>query len=32
MSDVRFFTNNKDQIYSIANRIDNAEKEVLKRL
>lgn len=32
MSDVRFFTNNKDQIYNIANRIDNAEKEVLKKL
>lgn len=32
MSDVRFFTNNKDQIYNIANRIDNAEREVLKRL
>lgn len=32
MSDVKFFTNNKDQIRSIANRIDNAEREVLKRL
>ena len=32
MSDARFFTNNKDQIYNIANRIDNAEREVLKNL
>lgn len=32
MSGVCFFTNNKDQIYNIANRIDNAEREVLKRL
>ena len=32
MTDAKLFTNNKDQIYQIANRIDNAEREVLKRL
>ena len=32
MTERKFFTNNKDQIYKIANRIDNAEREVLKRL
>lgn len=32
MTDAELFTNNKDQIYKIANRIDNAEREVLKRL
>ena len=32
MTEAKFFTHNKDQIYKIANRIDNAEREVLKRL
>ena len=32
MTGRKFFTNNKDQIYNIANRIDNAEREVLKML
>ena len=32
MTDTKLFTNNKDQLYQIANRIDNAEREVLKRL
>ena len=32
MTTPSFFTHNKDQIYQIANRIDNAEREVLKRL
>ncbi len=32
MTKPSFFTHNKDQIYKIANRIDNAEREVLKRL
>ena len=32
MTGRKLFTNNKDQIYNIANRIDNAEKEVLKML
>ena len=32
MTDAKLFTNNKDQIYQIANKIDNAEREVLKRL
>jgi len=32
MTDAELFTHNKDQIYKIANRIDNAEREVLKRL
>ena len=32
MTGRKFFTRNKDQIYKIANRIDNAEREVLKRL
>ena len=32
MTERKFFTNNKDQFYNIANRIDNAEREVLKRL
>lgn len=32
MTKPSFFTHNKDQIYQIANRIDNAEREVLKRL
>gem|GEM_PF-6110546 len=26
MTDAKLFTNNKDQIYQIANRIDNAER------
>ena len=32
MTDAELFTHNKDQIYKIANRIDKAEREVLKRL
>lgn len=32
MTEPKFFTNNKDEIYKIANMIDNAEKEVLKML
>lgn len=32
MTESKLFTNNKDQIYNTANKIDNAEKEVLKRL
>lgn len=32
MTYAKLFTNNKDQIYNTANRIDNAEREVLKRL
>lgn len=32
MTERKLFTNNKDQIYNIANRIDNAEREVLKML
>ena len=32
MTAAKLFTNNKDEIYKIANRIDNAEKEVLKML
>lgn len=32
MTKPKLFTNNKDQIYNTANKIDNAEKEVLKRL
>lgn len=32
MTTPKLFTNNKDQIYNTANKIDNAEKEVLKRL
>ena len=27
MTDTKLFTNNKDQLYQIANRIDNAERE-----
>lgn len=32
MTERKLLTHNKDQIYNIANRIDNAEKEVLKML
>ena len=32
MTGRKLFTRNKDQIYNVANRIDNAEREVLKRL
>ena len=32
MTGRKLLTHNKDQIYNIANRIDNAEKEVLKML
>ena len=32
MTERRRLTHNKDEIYNVANRIDNAEREVLKRL
>lgn len=32
MTERKLLTHNKDEIYNVANRIDNAEREVLKRL